>query len=117
MFGRFPVRGEGGGVAKMIMSFVFWATLNFLNGPLSDSLKGVRSDFRMPYATQASNVLIFQTHFRHLLAHCKEETIKGRVWVTGFIRNLYNMITHISHQSDVRMHLNNHTTGNVSVIT
>ncbi len=34
MFGKFRFRGRGGGLAKMITSFVFWATLNFVNGPL-----------------------------------------------------------------------------------
>ncbi len=30
------VLGGGGGLAKMVTSFVFRATLNFMNGPLED---------------------------------------------------------------------------------
>ena len=31
--GSFVLGRRGGGPAKMIKSFVFWATLNFMNGP------------------------------------------------------------------------------------
>ncbi len=48
--GRFPFGGGGGGgLRKMVTSFLFLATLNFLNGPLADAKRPVASVMSQMY--------------------------------------------------------------------
>ncbi len=94
---------EGGGLTKIFTDFLFWESLNFLNGPLPNSLllsPLYAVDYNNPFQTELAELRFFYLYFTfvpcHLLCPFITFHMTGKdLWIQHSARQASSVLTDV----------------------